>query len=136
MRLFISGSAPLLVETFDAWRERTGHTILERYGMSETVMLTQQPVRREQTASAAAARWAFRCPACGVRVRDDERRSRCPAGEIGGIEVKGPNVFAGYWRMPEKTAGRVHRRRLVQDRRRRQDRRATATSPSSAAART
>jgi acyl-CoA synthetase (AMP-forming)/AMP-acid ligase II len=62
MRLFISGSAPMLVETFEAWRERTGHTILERYGMSETAMLTSNPYR-PKTASGAAARSAFRCPA-------------------------------------------------------------------------
>ena len=62
MRLFISGSAPLLMETFKEWQERTGHTILERYGMSETVMLTSNPYRR-RTASAAAAPWAFRCRA-------------------------------------------------------------------------
>ena len=102
MRLFISGSAPLLVETFDAWIERTGHTILERYGMSETVMLTSNPcraadgVRRRGTVGPAL-------PGVGVRVVDDEGRA-CPAGEIGHIQVSGPNVFSGYWRMPEKTA--------------------------------
>jgi len=101
MRLFISGSAPLLVETFDAWIERTGHTILERYGMSETVMLTSNPcraadgVRRRGTVGPAL-------PGVGVRVHDDDGQP-CPAGEIGHIQVKGPNVFAGYWRMPEKT---------------------------------
>jgi len=101
MRLFISGSAPLQVETFDAWQERTGHTILERYGMSETVMLTSNPYR-EQDGERRRGTVGFPLPGVGVRVRDDSG-APCPAGEIGGIEVKGPNVFAGYWRMPEKT---------------------------------
>jgi malonyl-CoA/methylmalonyl-CoA synthetase len=85
MRLFVAGSAPLLVETFRAWRERTGHTILERYGMSE----------RGGTVG-------FPLPGVSLRVRD-EQGGDPGAGEIGGIEVKGPNVFKGYWRMPEKT---------------------------------
>ena len=64
MRLFIAGSAPLLIETFNEWQARTGHTILERYGMSETAMLTSNPYRRRaRAASGAAARWAFRCRA-------------------------------------------------------------------------
>jgi malonyl-CoA/methylmalonyl-CoA synthetase len=102
MRLFLAGSAPLLPETFDAWRERTGHTIVERYGMSETVMLTSNPyhpqdgVRRAGTVGRAL-------PGVGLRIRN-ERGLLCAAGEIGGIEVRGPNVFKGYWRMPEKTA--------------------------------
>jgi malonyl-CoA/methylmalonyl-CoA synthetase len=101
MRLFISGSAPLQVETFDAWRERTGHTIVERYGMSETVMLTSNPYH-EQNGERRRGTVGFPLPGVQVRVRDDAG-APCPAGEIGGIEVKGPNVFAGYWRMPEKT---------------------------------
>ena len=101
MRLFISGSAPLLVETFDAWTARTGQVLLERYGMSETVMLTSNPcrpadgVRRRGTVGPAL-------PGVGLRVQDDSGEP-CPAGEIGHIQVTGPNVFAGYWRMPEKT---------------------------------
>ena len=101
MRLFISGSAPLLIETFNEWKERTGHTILERYGMSETIMLTSNPYdagdgeRRGGTVG-------FPLPGVGVRVRNDEGR-QVPAGEIGNIEVQGPNVFKGYWCMPEKT---------------------------------
>ena len=106
MRLFISGSAPLLIETFNAWRERTGHTILERYGMSETVMLTSNPYRADARFGAQDERRGgtvgFPLPGVSVRVRGDDGRD-LPAGEIGGIEVKGPNVFAGYWRMPEKT---------------------------------
>ena len=101
MRLFVSGSAPLLIETFNDWRERTGHTILERYGMSETVMLTSNPYRPESARRGGTV--GLPLPGVGVRVHDDKGRP-LPAGEIGDIEVKGPNVFKGYWRMPEKTA--------------------------------
>jgi malonyl-CoA/methylmalonyl-CoA synthetase len=101
MRLFISGSAPLLIETFNAWRERTGHTILERYGMSETVMLTSNPYRPEGARRGGTV--GLPLPGVGVRVHDDKGRP-LPAGEVGHIQVKGPNVFKGYWRMPEKTA--------------------------------
>jgi len=102
MRLFVSGSAPLLTETFEAFRRRAGHTILERYGMSETVMLVSNPyfaTSRERIAGTVGVP----LPGVGVRiVRDDG--SRCETGEIGRVEVRGPNVFSGYWRMPEKTA--------------------------------
>ena len=101
MRLFISGSAPLLTETFNAFRERAGHTILERYGMSETVMLTSNPYRPESARRGGTV--GLPLPGVGVRVQDDKGRP-LPAGEVGGIEVKGPNVFKGYWKMPEKTA--------------------------------
>ena len=100
MRLFVSGSAPLLADTFVAWRERTGHTILERYGMSETVMIASNPYRPESARRPGTVGVAL--PGVGVRVQDDQGRD-CPAGEIGGIQVKGPSVFAGYWQMPEKT---------------------------------
>jgi malonyl-CoA/methylmalonyl-CoA synthetase len=102
MRLFIAGSAPLLIETFDAWRERTGHTILERYGMSETVMLSSNPYDAAQ-GERRGGTVGFPLPGVGLRVHDDQGRP-LPAGEIGNIQVRGPNVFAGYWRMPEKTA--------------------------------
>ena len=101
MRLFISGSAPLLIETFNAFRERSGHTILERYGMSETVMLTSNPYRPESARRGGTV--GLPLPGVGVRVHDDQGRA-LPAGEIGNIEVRGPNVFSGYWRLPEKTA--------------------------------
>ena len=101
MRLFVAGSAPLLIETFDAWRERTGHTILERYGMSETAMLTSNPYRPESARRGGTV--GLPLPGVGLRVRDD-KGAPLRSGEIGGIEVKGPNVFKGYWRMPEKTA--------------------------------
>jgi malonyl-CoA/methylmalonyl-CoA synthetase len=101
MRLFISGSAPLLIETFTQWRQRTGHTILERYGMSETAMLTSNPyLARDGERRGATV--GFPLPGVDLRVRDDEGKALA-RGEIGSIEVRGPNVFAGYWRMPEKT---------------------------------
>jgi malonyl-CoA/methylmalonyl-CoA synthetase len=99
MRLFISGSAPLLLDTFKAWQERTGHTILERYGMSETVMLTSNPYQGERRGGTVG----MPLPGVGLRVVDGQGAALA-AGEIGDIQVKGPNVFAGYWRMPEKTA--------------------------------
>jgi len=105
MRLFISGSAPLLIETFKDWQQRTGHTILERYGMSETIMLTSNPYQgedREPDQGRRGGTVGFALPGVLVRVQDDQG-APCPVGEIGNIEVKGPNVFAGYWRMPEKT---------------------------------
>ncbi len=106
MRLFVAGSAPLLIETFKAWQERTGHTILERYGMSETVMLTSNPyqadARYANQDERRGATVGFPLPGVSLRVQDDAGQN-LPVGEIGGIQVKGPNVFAGYWRMPEKT---------------------------------
>jgi len=101
MRLFVSGSAPLLLETFNAWRERTGHTILERYGMSETIMLTSNPYEPKD-GERRGGTVGFPLPGVGLRVRGDDGQD-VPAGEIGGIEVRGPGVFSGYWRMPEKT---------------------------------
>jgi malonyl-CoA/methylmalonyl-CoA synthetase len=101
MRLFISGSAPLLLDTFTEWTRRTGHTILERYGMSETAMLTSNPCdpalgeRRGGTVG-------FPLPGVELRVQDDAGAA-VAQGEIGGIQVRGPNVFKGYWHMPEKT---------------------------------
>jgi malonyl-CoA/methylmalonyl-CoA synthetase len=101
MRLFISGSAPLLLDTFTEWQQRTGHTILERYGMSETVMLTSNPYRT-QDGERRGGTVGFALPGVGVRVHDDQEQA-LPADAIGGIQVRGPNVFSGYWRMPEKT---------------------------------
>ena len=102
IRVFIAGSAPLLIETFNAWRERTGHTIIERYGMSETVMLTSNPCAVED-GERRGGTVGFALPGVGVRVMGDSGVD-CAAGDIGGVEVSGPNVFSGYWRMPEKTA--------------------------------
>jgi malonyl-CoA/methylmalonyl-CoA synthetase len=101
MRLFISGSAPLLLETFNEWQERTGHTILERYGMSETIMLTSNPYDPKD-GERRGGTVGFPLPGVGLRVRGDDGQD-LPAGEIGAIQVRGPNVFKGYWRMPEKT---------------------------------
>jgi len=101
MRLFISGSAPLLIETFQTFRERTGHTILERYGMSETVMLTSNPYL-ESDGERVGGTVGYALPGVGVRVVDDDGKP-CPPDAIGGVQVNGPNVFKGYWRMPEKT---------------------------------
>jgi len=107
MRLFIAGSAPLLIETFTEWQRRTGHTILERYGMSETIMLTSNPyaadARYGNQSERRGGTVGFPLPGVGLRVRGDDG-AELPVGEIGGIQVKGPNVFSGYWRMPEKTA--------------------------------
>ena len=107
MRLFISGSAPLLIETFNDWKARTGHTILERYGMSETVMLTSNPYQADKRYGGQSERRGgtvgFPLPGVSLRVRGDDGRD-LPVGEVGAIQVKGPNVFSGYWRMPEKTA--------------------------------
>jgi malonyl-CoA/methylmalonyl-CoA synthetase len=101
MRLFVAGSAPLLMETFIDWQQRTGHTILERYGMSETVMLTSNPYSAVQ-GERRGGTVGFPLPGVSLRVQDD---AGCllPTEEIGGIQVKGPGVFSGYWRMPEKT---------------------------------
>jgi malonyl-CoA/methylmalonyl-CoA synthetase len=98
MRLFVSGSAPLLAETFRRFEERTGQRILERYGMSETAMLTSNPYDGERVAGTVGL------PLPGVEVRVvDEQGAPCGVGDIGAIQVRGPNVFRGYWRMPEKT---------------------------------
>ena len=106
MRLFISGSAPLLTETFRDWQTRTGQTILERYGMSETIMLTSNPygpdARHGGLAERRAGTVGFALPGVGLRVHDDAGQP-VPQGEIGGIQVRGPSVFSGYWQMPEKT---------------------------------
>ncbi len=106
MRLFIAGSAPLLIETFKEWQERTGHTILERYGMSETIMLTSNPYAADARHGGQDERRGgtvgFPLPGVGLRVVDDAGQP-LPTGEIGNIQVQGPNVFVGYWRMPEKT---------------------------------
>ena len=100
MRLFVSGSAPLLSETHIAWREKTGHAILERYGMTETNMNTSNPYEGDRRAGTVG----FPLPGTSIKIADPSSGAALPQGEIGMIEVKGPNVFKGYWRMPEKTA--------------------------------
>lgn len=99
MRLFISGSAPLLNETHQTFFENTGHAILERYGMTETNMNTSNPYRGDRIAGTVG----FPLPGVNIRVVDMESGTELPDGETGMLEVKGPNVFKGYWNMPEKT---------------------------------
>ena len=101
MRLFVSGSAPLLADTHEAFRERTGHAILERYGMTETGMNTSNPYDGDRVPGSVG----FPLPGVDIRVAAPETGSALTANEIGMLEVRGPNVFAGYWRMPEKTRG-------------------------------
>jgi malonyl-CoA/methylmalonyl-CoA synthetase len=99
MRLFISGSAPLLADTHREWAARTGHAVLERYGMTETNMNTSNPYDGERVPGAVG----HPLPGVSVRVTDPETGKELARDTIGMIEVKGPNVFKGYWRMPEKT---------------------------------
>jgi malonyl-CoA/methylmalonyl-CoA synthetase len=99
VRLFVSGSAPLLAETHRAWEARTGHAILERYGMTETNMNTSNPYDGERIPGTVG----FPLPGVRLRVSEPESGRELPRGETGMIEVKGPNVFKGYWRNPEKT---------------------------------
>ncbi|MDQ2092227.1 malonate--CoA ligase [Marimonas arenosa] len=100
MRLFISGSAPLLAETHEKWREATGHAILERYGMTETNMNASNPYDGERRPGTVG----FPLPGVELKVCNAETGAEVAQGDIGVIEVRGPNVFAGYWQMPEKTA--------------------------------
>ena len=99
MRLFVSGSAPLLADTHRQFETRTGHRILERYGMTETNMNTSNPYDGERRAGTVG----FPLPGVELKVTDPETGADLPQGEVGVIEVRGPNVFKGYWRMPEKT---------------------------------
>lgn len=103
MRLFISGSAPLPIEIFTQWQERTGHTILERYGMTETNMNTSNPY------AGARKPGTVGLPLPGTEIRIvDSSGAPMPQGEVGMITVRGPNVFQGYWRQPEKTEADLH----------------------------
>ncbi|MCP4318249.1 MAG: malonyl-CoA synthase [Hyphomicrobiales bacterium] len=99
MRLFVSGSAPLLAETHEAFEARTGHRILERYGMTETNMNTSNPYDGERRAGTVG----FPLPGVEVRVADPDSGTAIASGDIGVLEVRGPNVFKGYWQMLEKT---------------------------------
>lgn len=103
MRLFVSGSAPLLAETHKQFEARTGHRILERYGMTETNMSTSNPYDGERRAGTVG----FPLPGVDLKITDAETGASLPDGEIGQIEVRGPNVFKGYWQMPEKTAAEL-----------------------------
>ena len=97
MRLFVSGSAPLLAETFHTFHARTGHVILERYGMTETGMITSNPLGAERRGGTVG----LPLPGVALRVVDDTGRA-CVTGDIGGLQVKGENVLPGYWQMPDK----------------------------------
>ncbi len=99
VRLFVSGSAPLLAETHVEFESRTGHRILERYGMTETNMNTSNPYNGERKAGTVG----FPLPGVEIRIADAENGNLLSDGEVGIVEVKGPNVFSGYWKMPEKT---------------------------------
>ena len=100
MRLFVSGSAPLLAATHVQFEERTGHRILERYGMTETNMNTSNPFDGERRAGTVG----FPLPGIELKITDSNTGETLPQGEIGEIEVRGPNIFKGYWQMSEKTA--------------------------------
>jgi len=99
MRLFISGSAPLLAETHREFEDRTGKKILERYGMTETNMNTSNPYEGERRAGTVG----FPLPGVDVQIVDPDTRAPVEQGSVGMLEVRGPNVFKGYWQMPEKT---------------------------------
>jgi len=98
IRLFISGSAPLTIDTHRTYEERTGHRILERYGMSEAGMIASNPLHGERIAGTVG----FALPGVSIRITDD-KSAPAAIGVVGNVEVKGPNLFKGYWRQPEKT---------------------------------
>lgn len=104
IRLFISGSAPLSADIHRAFFERTGHAILERYGMTETNMNTSNPYDGDRIAGTVGVQ----LPGISIRIVDPESGAVLPRGDIGMIEIAGPNVFTGYWRMPEKTQAEFH----------------------------
>ncbi|WP_305987576.1 malonyl-CoA synthase [Roseibium sp. MMSF_3544] len=103
MRLFVSGSAPLLAETHVQFENRTGHRILERYGMTETNMNTSNPYDGERRAGTVG----FPLPGVELKITNPDTGETLPQGDVGQIEVRGPNVFKGYWQMPEKTAAEL-----------------------------
>ena len=100
IRLFISGSAPLLYETFSEFKERTNHSILERYGMTEAGMITSNPYKSSQRIPNTVG---YPLPGISARISDTKGKE-LSTGDIGVLEISGPNVFNGYWQMPEKTA--------------------------------
>jgi malonyl-CoA/methylmalonyl-CoA synthetase len=103
MRVFIAGSAPLLAETHREWQAKTGHAILERYGMTETNMNASNPYEGDRVAGTVG----LPLPGIEIIVTDPETGAKLAQGEVGMIEVRGPNVFKGYWQMPEKTAAEL-----------------------------
>lgn len=103
MRLFVSGSAPLLAETHIPFEERTGHRVFERYGMTETNMITSNPYVEEQCAGTVG----FPLAEIEIRISDADTGTLLEGEAVGIIEVKGPNVFSGYWKMPRNFATMV-----------------------------
>lgn len=103
MRLFVSGSAPLLAETHVQFEKRTGHKILERYGMTETNMNTSNPYHGDRRAGTVG----FPLPGVDLKITDPQTGAELGCDQVGQIEVKGPNVFQGYWNMPDKTAAEL-----------------------------
>ncbi|RBI67719.1 malonyl-CoA synthase [Vreelandella sulfidaeris] len=99
MRLFVSGSAPLTAETHEAFEAKTGHAILERYGMTETNMNLSNPYEGARRAGTVG----MPLPGVEMRITNRETGDEVPLGEIGMLQIRGPNVFIGYWRMPDKT---------------------------------
>lgn len=100
IRLFVSGSAPLSADIHREFSERTGHAILERYGMTETNMTISNPYAGDRIAGTVG----MPMPGVSIRIADPDTGAALPQGDVGVIEIAGPNVFQGYWRMPEKTA--------------------------------
>jgi len=100
MRLFISGSAPLLAQTHEEWTQKTGHAILERYGMTEANMITSNPYFGNRKAGTVGIPLA----GISVRITSEESLQEVAEGQVGSLELKGPNLFTGYWQNPEKTA--------------------------------
>jgi len=109
MRLFVSGSAPLSADIHREFRERTGHAILERYGMTETNMTISNPYDGDRIAGTVG----MPLPGVSIRIADPDSGADVPRGEVGVVEIAGPNVFKGYWRMPEKTAAEFRDGRFV-----------------------
>ena len=104
VRVFICGSAPLTEQTFAAWEQATGHRILERYGMSETIINTSNPLNGDRVPGTVG----FALPNQEVRIAD-QHGAGLPNGEVGTIEVRGPNVFSGYWNLPDKSAEEIRK---------------------------
>ena len=109
MRLFVSGSAPLQASTHKQFADVTGHAILERYGMTETGMNTSNPYDGERIAGSVG----LPLPDVEIRIADPHTGRELPQGEVGVIEIRGPNVFVGYWRMPDKTKEEFRAGRLL-----------------------
>lgn len=100
MRLFLSGSAPMLPQTHAQWRQQTGHAVLERYGMTEASMIASNPYDGERRPNSVG----FPLPGMSIRIVDQTGQNSVNAGEVGFVELKGDSLFSGYWKLPHKTA--------------------------------